>query len=287
MKPTTPLRYPGGKGKLTPFIKMVFEENDLVGGHYVEPYAGGAGIAMNLLMLQYASCVHLNDVDPAVFAFWHSVLNFPDDLCKRIRDAKLNLKERLRQKAVQAEMEKHSLLDVGFSTFYLNRTNRSGILNGGVIGGNDQTGEWKIDARFNKTELCRRVESIAMYSSRIRLYNLDAADLIVGVLPALPRNTLVYLDPPYYENADRLYRNHYKHADHLTIAKLVIEKIEQPWVVSYDNVPEISKMYRGITAIKYGMAYSAQEYYKGSEVMFFSQNLTVPNVKNPAKLKAA
>ncbi len=287
MKPTTPLRYPGGKGKLTEFIKLVFEENELIGGHYVEPYAGGAGIALNLLMLQYASCIHLNDVDPSVFAFWHSVINFPEELCKRIKDAKLNLKERIRQKAIQSDMENHTLLEVGFSTFYLNRTNRSGILTGGVIGGNGQTGEWKIDARFNKVELCRRIDKIAMSRSRIRLYNLDAADLITGVLPSLPENTLVYLDPPYYEKADRLYRNHYKHPDHEAIAKLVIGKITQPWIVSYDNAPEICKMYPKIPSIKYGMNYSAQDSYQGSEVMFFSEKINVPDIRNPSKLKAA
>lgn len=287
MNPTTPLRYPGGKGKLTQFIKLVFEENDLLDGHYVEPYAGGAGIALNLLMLQYASCVHLNDIDPAIFAFWHSVLNSTEKFCQRVRDAKLNMKEWGRQKAIFADRNNHGLLDVGFSTFYLNRTNRSGILNGGVIGGNDQTGEWKIDARFNKVTLCQRIEKIALYRSRIRLYNLDAADLITGVLPSLPKNSLVYLDPPYYENADRLYKNHYEHDDHAAIASLVKNKITLPWVVSYDNVPEICAMYRGYPAIKYGMIYSASEYYKGREVMFFSKKLAVPKVANPSKLKAA
>ncbi len=287
MKPTTPLRYPGGKGKLTEFIKLIFEENELIGGHYVEPYAGGAGIAFNLLMLQYASCIHLNDVDPSVFAFWHSVLNSTEELCKKIRDAKLSLKERSLQKAIQTDMQKHTLLEVGFSTFYLNRTNRSGILNGGVIGGKAQDGEWKMDARFNKIELCRRIEKIALSRSRVRLYNLDAADLITGVLPSLPANTLVYLDPPYYKKADRLYRHHYKHADHQTIADLVIQKISQPWIVSYDNVPEICKMYPQIPFIKYGMNYSAQECYKGSEVMFFNGNLSVPDVENPSTFKVS
>jgi DNA adenine methylase len=119
------------------------------------------------------------------------------------------------------------------------------------------------------------------------MYKLDAADLIARVLPSLPQNSLVYLDPPYYENADRLYKNHYKHDDHLAIADLVVNKITLPWIVSYDNTPEIRKLYTGVSTIKYGMTYSAQEYYKGSEVMFFSPNLTVPNVKDPSKLKAA
>ena len=279
----TPLRYPGGKGKLTDFIKLVFEQNNLLDGHYVEPYAGGAGIAINLLMLEYASCVHLNDIDLSVYAFWHSVLNFPNELCKKIRDVKLDMPQWRKQKVIQSAPEKHDLLELGFSTFYLNRTNRSGILNAGVIGGNDQTGEWKIDARFNKVDLCRRVEKIALYRSRVRLYNLDAADLITGILPSLPQKTLVYLDPPYYEKADRLYRNHYKHEDHLAIAKLVKKKIKIPWVVSYDNAPEVVEMYSDCPTITYGMNYSASSYYAGSEAMFFSEKLLIPDVVSPVK----
>jgi DNA adenine methylase len=280
---STPLRYPGGKGRLTDFIKLVFEENNLLDGHYAEPYAGGAGIALNLLMLEYASCIHLNDLDKSVFAFWHSVVNSSDELCKKIRDVKLNMTEWRKQKAVQREPENHSLLELGFSTFFLNRTNRSGILNGGVIGGNNQTGEWKIDARFNKVDLCRRIEKIALYHSRIRLYNLDAADMITGVLPSLPQKTLVYLDPPYYAKADRLYKNYYKHGDHAAIATLVKEKIKIPWIVSYDNAPEIVEMYSDCSKITYGMNYSASSYYEGSEAMFFSEKLLIPDVESPTK----
>ena len=282
MNLTTPLRYPGGKGKLTEFIKLVFEQNDLLDGHYVEPYAGGAGIGINLLMLDYASCIHLNDLDPAVFAFWHSVINSSDELCKKIWDVKVTVKEWEMQKTVQKEAENCELLELGFSTFFLNRTNRSGILTGGIIGGKNQDGPWKLDARFNKVELCRRIEKIALHRSRIRLYNLDAASLITGVLPSLPKNTLVYLDPPYYKKADRLYKNHYAHDDHVAITKLV-KKIKLPWIVSYDHMPEIVKMYNGFPKITYDMNYSAAKRYKGSEIMFFSKIVAIPNVKNPAK----
>jgi DNA adenine methylase len=287
MKFSTPLRYPGGKGKLTPFIKLIFEQNNLLDGHYAEPYAGGAGIALNLLILGYASCIHLNDIDPSVFAFWHSAINATDELCQKIRDVKLNMTEWRKQKAIQREPNNHSLIELGFSTFFLNRTNRSGILNGGVIGGNNQTGEWKMDARFNKADLCRRIEKIALYRSHIRLYNLDAADMITGVLPSLPQKTLVYLDPPYYAKADRLYKNYYKHDDHVMIANLVEQKITIPWIVSYDHMPEIVKMYNGFPKIFYGMNYSAASSYEGCEVMFFSKKLAIPDVENPASLKAA
>ena len=193
-----------------------------------------------------------------------------------------------RQKAIQKDQENHTPLEVGFSTFFLNRTNRSGIIKGGVIGGKQQTGKWKLDARFTKADLIRRIEKIAMFGSRIRLYNMDASDFIKNVLPELPHDkSLVYLDPPYYEMGKGLYENHYRHEDHVEISKLVQNRIKLPWIVSYDYAPEIMEMYGWARSISYRISYSAQDRYKGTEAMFFSRKLIVPDVKNPAKLKAA
>ena len=243
---------------------------------------------MRLLLLEYASCIHLNDIDRSVYAFWHSVVNSPDEFCKRIRDVKLSMREWKKQKAIHVDRENQSLFDLGFATFFLNRTNRSGIINAGVIGGKNQDGKWKIDARFSKSELCRRVEAIAMHRTRIRLYNLDAAVFIRGVLPSLPKQSFIYLDPPFYLKADDLYDNHYAHGDHATIATIVQKQITIPWIVSYDHRPEISVLYKKCRSIIYGMNYSAgKDRYKGSEIMFFSKNTVIPNVRNPAKLEAA
>jgi DNA adenine methylase len=165
----------------------VFEQNDLLDRHYVEPYARGSGIAINLLLHSYASCIHLNDLNAAVYSFWHSVLNGPEALCKAIKNVKINMATWYRQEAIFDDPENHSILELGFATFFLNRTNRSGIIWGGVIGGKNQDEDWKLDARFNKDDLIKRIEKIAMYRSRIRLYNLDAAELIKTVLPSLPK----------------------------------------------------------------------------------------------------
>lgn len=283
----TPLRYPGGKGKLTEFIKLAFEENDLLDGHYIEAYAGGGGIAINLLLLEYASCIHLNDLNSSVYTFWRTVLDDSEGLCRSIRDVSITMDEWHKQKAILTDPTNHTPLEIAFSTFFLNRTNRSGIIWGGVIGGKKQDGPWKLNARFNKVDLINRIQKIAMYRSRIRLYNLDAADLIRDVLPKLPKKTLVYLDPPYYVKGQGLYENHYLHDDHVAIAKLVKKEIKLPWIVSYDHAPEIVKMYKGCPTIEYGINYSAQDRYKGAEVMFFSKGLKIPDVKNPANLLAA
>jgi DNA adenine methylase len=287
MRFSTPLRYPGGKGKLTNFIKQVFEQNDLIDGHYVEPYAGGAGIALNLLLHGYVSRIHLNDLNPAVYAFWMTAINQPDELCKAIRDVNVTIEEWHKQKSILNTPDNFSQFDLGFATFFLNRTNRSGIIWGGVIGGKNQDGDWKLDARFNKADLIQRIEKISLHQSKIQLYNLDAAKLISDVLPTLPEKTLIYLDPPYYVKGRGLYENHYFHDDHAHIAELVRTQINHHWIVSYDHAPEIIEMYKESYAITYGINYSAQNRYKGAEAMFFSDNLIIPDVKNPANLKAA
>lgn len=288
MRFNTPLRYPGGKGKLTGFIRLVFEQNKLTDGHYVEPYAGGAGIALSLLFLEYASHIHLNDINKSVYAFWRSVLKQTDELCRLIYDSKVTMTEWYRQKAVQDNPSHYSLLELGFSTFFLNRSNRSGIIRAGVIGGKNQDGKWKLDARFNKPDLISRIKKISLYSDRISLYNLDADKLIHGIIPRLPDKTLVYLDPPYYVKGEGLYENHYAHADHVRVSQLVKTQIKRKnWIVSYDNTPEIQGLYKKYRKIVYGLNYSAQNRHTGSEVMFFSPHLIIPEVSNPAKLKTA
>jgi DNA adenine methylase len=278
----SPLRYPGGKGKVANFIKLLMLENDLVGHAYVEPYAGGASVALSLLYEEFASEVHINDLNRSVFAFWNAVLNDTDRLCARIVAVAVTMDEWGRQRDVQLS-EQPDPLDLAFSTFFLNRTNRSGIIEGGVIGGKNQTGAWKLDARFNKDDLIRRIKKIARYGSRITLTQHDAAHYLGHVLPTFPEATFVYLDPPYYVKGEGLYEHFYHHADHAQIAGLVRD-LTHPWVVSYDAAPKVIELYEGFDRITYNLSYSAQDRYRGAEVMFFSPGLQRPDVASPAKI---
>jgi DNA adenine methylase len=273
----TPLRYPGGKGKLAPFVKRLLEANDLLDGDYVEPYAGGAAIGLELLMGAYVSRIHINDLSRPITAFWHSVLHDADELMRLVRDTKVSVRSWDRQKKVFAHPNDHDDLRLGFATFFLNRTNRSGILNGGIIGGRDQTGPWKIDARYNARELCSRIEAISLMRERIHLSRQDALTFLHAKLKSLPKKTLVYLDPPYYEKGKDLYYDFYEHADHESIARFVQKRMRTvSWIVSYDNVAAIRKLYAGCRSIRYGLGYSAREHGDGSEIMFSSTGLRVP-----------
>jgi DNA adenine methylase len=282
----SPLRYPGGKGRLTQHVIDLIELNDLVGAPYIEPYAGGAGIALPLLYLEYVDHIHLNDLDRSVYAFWHSVLNRTEEFARLVRDTPLTVEEWRTQRALQFSQEEVETLALGFSTFYLNRTSRSGIIRGGCIGGINQTGKWKIDARYKADVLSRRIEKVASYASRISLYNLDAAELIEKVLPTLPRRALVYLDPPYYDNGSKLYKASYQHDDHGKIAHLAGD-IGQSWIVSYDNVEPIRQFYAAYRQQSFGLPYSAQRVYEGVEVMVYGNGLEIPGPIRPYRGMAA
>lgn len=270
------LRYPGGKAKLAPFIKNVLEENSLCDSYYVEPYAGGGGTALSLLFTEYSRHIYLNDISYPLYCLWSAILNNTEYLTRRISDVRITPVTWTRQKHVLRSPQEYRPEQVGFAFLFLNRTNRSGIIKGGMIGGKSQAGRWKLDARFTRAELVRRVEAIAEYRNRISIYNMDAMAFMRTIVCELPANTLIYLDPPYYLKGSRLYPDYYHHDDHACIASYVQREVEQPWIVTYDNVDEISRLYSRCRSLTYNLNYSASTHRKGTEVMFFSDSLAVP-----------
>jgi DNA adenine methylase len=287
MRFVTPLRYPGGKAKLWKYIASVIRANNCLDGHYAEPYAGGAGIALQLLHHELVRFVHLNDLNKSVYSFWYSVLNDTDKFCEKISKCKLTIPEWRKQRAIQKYPSNHDTLELGFSLFYLNRTNRSGIINGGVIGGTNQKGPWKIDARFNKKDLIERIQTIAEYKHRIQLSNLDAEKFLKKKAIDLPENSLIYLDPPYYEKGHRLYDNFYVHSDHARLEKFLSKEMKhKKWLVSYDNVSSIKQLYKKYRQQIYGLSYSANDYRVGAEIIIFSPKISLEKVTVDLRLAA-
>lgn len=269
----SPLRYPGGKNKLARFIALICEKNRVT-GHYVEPYAGGAAVSLYLLLNGYVKEITINDLDRSVYAFWYSILHHTRKFCNRVEQTEVTLENWDRCKKIQGKKEKASLFELGFSTFFLNRTNRSGIINGGMIGGRNQNGEYKIDCRFNKEELIDRIKRISKHKNQIQLYNLDALKLIKKIKKKVAiGNTIFYFDPPYYLKGPSLYMDHYETDDHKIVAREIKAIKKAKWIVSYDNVPAIKKFYNGFKKKKYSLFHTAYSKRKSEEVLFFSNNL--------------
>lgn len=285
MKYPSPLRYPGGKNSITRFMKLLVTINGLCDGEYVEVYAGGASVGLSLLQDNYVSQIHLNDYNFQIYTFWDQVLNNTESLCQLITQKPCTVAQWHLQKVVYENPREHTPLDVAFATFFLNRTNFSGILNGRIIGGLGQEGKYPIHARYNREDLIRRIKSVASYKSRIHLYNMDAADFILNNVANMPRNTLVYLDPPYYVKGGDLYDHYYEHMHHVEVYQLIARYLRAKyWVVSYDNVPEIRSLYARYSRFEYNLSYSANEKTQGSELMFFNHRVRIPDASSPAYL---
>ncbi|TWD34181.1 DNA adenine methylase [Vibrio crassostreae] len=279
MRFLTPLRYPGGKGKLADYVKETYRANDIQNSHYVEPYTGGGAVALDMLFSGTTEHIHINDIDPAVHSFWFSVLNHTNDLVDLIENTDVTIDEWFRQRDIlRANDNDTSALELGFSAFFLNRTNRSGILKAGVIGGKAQSGKWKLDVRFNKEDLINRIKRISLFSDQISLYNLDAVALIKELDGKIPENSLIYLDPPYYVKGQGLYRNFYTHNDHVLIKEALTQSNFKNWLVSYDNAPEIQEIYSKYPQNIYSLQYTAQKKSVGSEIMIYSKKLKTPDI---------
>lgn len=281
MKAISPLRYPGGKRKLTNYIKLVLTENGLVGCTFVEPFAGGASVGLTLLMHNYVDSVHLNDLNPNIFYFWKAVFEDTDELCKRIAETKISIEEWHKQKGIYNNPADCCSLDLAFSTFFLNRTCRSGVLSGGVIGGLSQTGAWKIDARFNKFDLIKRIQKLGRLRSKVYLYNKDAVKFIYEDIPRLPKTTLLYLDPPYIKTGGCLYDYSYNQEDHKRLPKALESFAVHHWIVSYDDLPEINSLYINRKSLKFKLGYSINNSEFGNEALFFSDDINIPDIESP------
>nr|WP_197021187.1 DNA adenine methylase [Sporolactobacillus terrae] len=264
----SPLRYPGGKTGIYKYIKELVHVNDV--RTYIEPFAGGSGVALSLLLNGDVDEIIINDIDPSIYSFWYSVKHFSSELIASIEECDITMTEWEKQKEIQMNQNAGNPLELGFSTLFLNRTNRSGIIKGGVIGGKDQTGKYKLDCRFTKATTIKKIRAISAVSDQIRITNLDAQDFIeqeiVGRL-----DSLTFFDPPYFNKGPALYTNFYCNTDHLNLAKRIREELaEYKWIVTYDHCPEIKEMYRGLQSINYYLTYSAQRKRRGMEYMFFS-----------------
>lgn len=271
----TPLRYPGGKSQLAPVVVDLLIRNEMLYGEYAEPFAGGAGIAMTLLLNDYVSGIYLNDVDPAIYSFWYSVLNHTEALCDLVSGANVTIAEWHKHRALFQDSGASSHLQRGFATLFLNRTNRSGILKGGVIGGLEQTGNFKLDCRFNKVDLMRKIRRIGAYRDQISLTSLDALKFIKTVLPRSADQTLVNLDPPYFGKGPELYTNFYAAGDHALLARAVIA-LKRKWIVTYDDTPEIRALYADFPMYSSSLNYSAQVKRVGVELLVADPRLALP-----------
>jgi DNA adenine methylase len=273
----SPLRYPGGKARLSAYLARLIGAQSPRPRDYAEPFAGGAGAALRLLETEEVHAIHLNDLSPAIAAFWRSVFGRTDEFAERIRKQEVTIDAWRAAREVYFAPDEVTDFELGYATFLLNRFNRSGILEAGPIGGLEQKGTWKIGARFNPLELSGRVAYVGDYRNRVHLSQLDAREFVANLEQTAP-DTLLYVDPPYLVQGERLYLDSLSYHDHKELAAQLMSST-MPWFLTYDADERITEdLYQGLRCIEFGISHTAHTQHLGAEYAVFSANLTVPGI---------
>lgn len=266
----SPLRYPGGKGRLGTFVAELLAAQPRRATRYVEPFAGGAGVGLSLLYHEHVDEIVLNDIDAGVAAFWRALFELPDELIELVRHADVTIEEWHRQYEIHGERSSDDL-QLGFATFFLNRTNRSGILNGRPIGGLKQTGRWLIDARYDGERLAERMRRLATFATRVTICSEDGIELVSRALE--DEDTFIYADPPYLQKGDDLYLDTLKPEDHQRLADVLADATG--WFLTYDHDPRVLRLYPHLRCASFGIAHTAGVQHVGSEYAVFSHDLVL------------
>lgn len=276
MSNISPLRYPGGKSKLSSFIKSIIDDQLEGIDTYIEPFAGGAGVALDLLITGSVEKIIINDYDKAIYSIWRALLTETNRFIDAIEKTEITIDEWHRQKAIYVNNKSKYSFELAFATFFLNRTNHSGIISAGPIGGYAQTGNYNIDARFNKEQIIKKIELISKKKKSIKLYNKDIRSFIQQVISVNQENSFVYFDPPYYLKGQELYQNFLNDTDHREIHNNIVQYVNCPWVMTYDNVANIANIYKDFVVKQYNLTYSLANKGTSSELIIFSDEKLIP-----------
>lgn len=267
----TPLRYPGGKSKIYKKVANLINTLNYNDRIYVEPYGGGFGIGLQLIKDGIVQKAILNDYDTHIYHFWWCVFNKTNALIKKIENTPVTLEEREKQKKLYKNTK--SVLNDAFATLYLNRVNFSGIIKGGPLGGADQQSRYKIDCRFGKQNLIKKIKMISEYKGQIEVYNYDAEYLISVILKDKKNKCFFNIDPPYVLNGKELYTCYYKEDEHIRLAKTVKKNLRSSnWIITYDDCELIRELYNNYTIKEFVIWHSAKRQSLKTELVITKIN---------------
>lgn len=266
-KTLSPLRYPGGKSQLSKRVQQLIEKNNWRNRTYVEPFAGGFGVGVYLLTNNIVENVIINDFDKHVYHFWKSALFQTAELIELVQSTPINLEERSRQ-LIRYSDPNSTVLQDGFATLYLNRVNYSGVLFAGPIGGRKQQSKYSIGCRFNKDDIIKRIRNVSNLRNRIRIFCVDANELINRELVNENKKCFYNIDPPYVLKGKSLYSVYFTEKDHRDFCNTVRNHLENtPWIITYDDCELVRMIYAGYLIYGYELYHSAHDRARGTELV--------------------
>jgi DNA adenine methylase len=267
----SPLRYPGGKRRLVPYIAALLRVNDLRPDLFVEPFAGGASVALELAAFGLVKRIGLGDLDPYIAGFWETAFFDCDWLCRQVEEIEVTLETWERMKHRQYGPRRSRAL----ACLFLNRTSFNGSLHGraGPIGGKDGSSSYELGCRFPRQRLVRRLRVCAQLAADGRVAFVECASAleVIGRSRSLieeDESAFFYLDPPFWAKSDRLYRFGFAELDHRGLAT-ALRYVHEPFLLSYDPAPEIERLYgdRGLRVKTVELLYTGSQGSAGSELV--------------------
>lgn len=274
----SPLRYPGGKTQLAKFVGHLINLNKLKDTTYIEPFAGGSGVSLKLLFDNEVNHIVINDYDKSIYSVWYSILNHTDEFIEKIISTPITIEEWHKQKKIYlSNRNKMNSVEGGFATFFLNRTNVSGIIAGGPIGGQNQNGNYKIDCRFNKNTSINKILKISERKDDITLFRKDANKLVDIISSEYAKeNTFIFFDPPYYTQGQNLYLSFISEKEHYRMKQSIDKLDDFYWILTYDAAPQISEIYHNASQkYEYKLQYSANKKMTATELLFASHKTNI------------
>ena len=256
----SPLRYPGSKRKLCNYLGRVLTHNDLRPQILVEPFVGGGSVFLNFLSINEGSEAIIADKDELVYSFWKVLFTEPSHLINFVKKVKVNLENFEKYKYISSHTHEFNRKKLAETCLFLNRTSFSGILDdsAGPIGGREQKSLYKIDCRFGRENLIKKIKRISIFKNRVTVLSYsweDTLKYVSGKDKYRNVSLLFYFDPPFYEKADKLYRHHFDSASHKNLRDKLM-KLKQSWILSYDRAKEIQHLYSTFGRINVSMPYS-------------------------------
>ncbi len=270
----SPMRYPGGKGFFAHSLAKMIEMNART-RVYAEPYAGGASAALQLLADQKIDKVLLNDADPRIFAVWKCILQRNDEFVALVKNTEVSMNTWYRCREIATSGVAEDQLDLAFATYFLNRTNRSGIVLGaGPIGGYEQAGNWSLDARYSKETMIDRIKWIGSQAQKINITSMDGLKFIQNCHAVYEKDALfLFVDPPYVAAGSRLYMNGMDEAAHKALAEQFKKMRESRWALTYDDCELIRSLYQEFEITSLSVVYSLQKKRRANEVLVIPKSI--------------
>ncbi|MHB1439982.1 MAG: DNA adenine methylase [Cuniculiplasma sp.] len=245
MKPTvTPLRYPGGKTWLLDYVKEFIKFHKLELKAIIEPYAGSASVSIGLLREGLVDKAYICEKDPLIVAFWNAVLNQNEEFVEFIQSLEVSLETWLSFKKylIFDSVHKYNTVELAGAFLFFNRTNYSGIIKGGPLGGKKQQSSYKFDCRFNREKIIEKIQGLHNLEGRLHVAEVDGISFMQRITSGTAENLLFYVDPPYYGAGRELYRYFFTDGDHENLS-IFLKKLEHPWLLSYDDAEFIRDLY--------------------------------------------